>query len=55
MKLYFITDFFLVELGLNSGICAYKAGALLLEPHFQSILLSLTMRWGLANYFPGLA
>jgi hypothetical protein len=30
-------------------------GALLLEPHLQSILLWLFWRWDLENYLPGLA
>jgi hypothetical protein len=42
-------------LGLNSGLHVCKAGALLLEPHLQSILLWLFWRWDLANYLPGLA
>jgi hypothetical protein len=29
--------FFLVGLGLNSGLCACKAGAQLLEPHLLSV------------------
>jgi hypothetical protein len=29
--------FFLWEWGLNLGLCAYKAGSLLLEPHLQPI------------------
>jgi hypothetical protein len=41
--------------GLNSGLCGCKAGALLLEPHLQSILLWLFWRWGLLNYLPRLA
>jgi hypothetical protein len=46
--------FFLVG-HLNIGLHAYKAGTLLLEPHFQSILLWLFWRWGLVNYLPRLA
>jgi hypothetical protein len=39
--------FFWWDWGLNSGLCAGKAGALLLEPHLQSILLWLFWRgWG---------
>jgi hypothetical protein len=34
------------RLGLNSGLCTCKAGALPLEPHLQSILLWLFWRWG---------
>jgi hypothetical protein len=30
----------------NSGLQAFEAGTLLLEPHFQSILLWLFWRWG---------
>jgi hypothetical protein len=40
---------------LNSGLHACKAGALLLEPRLQSILLWLFWSWGLVNYLPGLA
>jgi hypothetical protein len=40
---------------LNSELCAHKAGTLPLEPLFQSILLWLFWRWGLANYLPRLA
>jgi hypothetical protein len=36
---------------LNSGLCVCKAGAQL----FESILLCLFWRWGLANYLPGWA
>jgi hypothetical protein len=32
-QLIFLAPFFLVRLGLNSGLRVYKAGALLLEPH----------------------
>jgi hypothetical protein len=39
---------------LNSGLYAYKAGAIQLKPHLQSILLWLFWTWGLANYLPGL-
>jgi hypothetical protein len=35
--------------GLNSGLRVCKAGTLLLEPHLQSILLWLFLRWGLVN------
>jgi hypothetical protein len=41
--------------GLKSRLCACKPGTLLLEPHFQSILLQLFWRWGLTNYLPRLA
>jgi hypothetical protein len=37
------------------GLCTWKAGAVLLEPPLQSILLCLFWRWGLMNYLPGLA
>jgi hypothetical protein len=40
---------------LNSGLCIYKAGALLLEPHLKFILLWLFWRWSLLNYLLGLA
>jgi hypothetical protein len=40
--------------GLNLGLCTCKAGALLLEPHLQSILLWLFWRWGLV-FVPRLA
>jgi hypothetical protein len=40
---------------VDSGLCAYKAGTLLLEPHLQSIWLRLFWRWSLVNYLPGLA
>jgi hypothetical protein len=43
------------EWDLNSGLHICKAGALLLEPLHQSILLWLFWRWGLANYLPRLA
>jgi hypothetical protein len=39
--------------GLNSELYTCKVGILPLEPHFQSILLWLFWRWGLANYFSG--
>jgi hypothetical protein len=46
--------FFLV--GLEFALrTLYKAGALLLEPHLQSILLWLFLSWGLENYLPALA
>jgi hypothetical protein len=47
--------FFWWDWSLNSGICAWKAGALPLEPHFQSILLWLFWRWGITKYLPRLA
>jgi hypothetical protein len=50
-KLFF---FFCWDWGLNSGICTCKAGALLLEPHPQSILLWLFWRWGLLSPLPRL-
>jgi hypothetical protein len=37
--------------GLNSRLCTYKAGILLLKPHLQPILLWLFWKWGLENYF----
>jgi hypothetical protein len=40
---------------LNLGLCGYKVGILLLEPQFWFILLSLSWRWGLANYLSALA
>jgi hypothetical protein len=40
---------------LNSRLCTCKAGALLLEPHPQSILLWLFWRLSLTNYLAGLA
>jgi hypothetical protein len=40
---------------LNLGLGVCKAGALLLEPCLQSILLWLFQRWGLQNYLPRLA
>jgi hypothetical protein len=39
----------------NSGLHAYKAGALQIELCLQPMLLCLFWRWGLMNYFPGLA
>jgi hypothetical protein len=47
----FLTYLFLVGLGLNSGFCASKAGALPLQSHFQSILLWLFYKWSLVNFF----
>jgi hypothetical protein len=41
--------FFLVVLGLKSGLQTCKAGALSLEPHLQSILLWLLWSKGLEN------
>jgi hypothetical protein len=49
--------FFLVGLGLNSGLCAYKAGGILLE-HTSSPFCSGYFgdgRMGLMNYLLGLA
>jgi hypothetical protein len=41
---------------LNSGLCACKAGAILLEPHVQSIFSLVILEVeGLANYLPRLA
>jgi hypothetical protein len=40
---------------VNSGFHACKAGTLLLEPHFQSILLWLFEDGGLVCYLPRLA
>jgi hypothetical protein len=41
---------------LHSGLHIFKASALLLEPHLQSILLWLFWRWGSReNYLPRLA
>jgi hypothetical protein len=37
--------------GLNWGLCACKAGTLLLEPQLQSILLWLFWRWGSRELF----
>jgi hypothetical protein len=39
---------------LNLGLRAHKAGILLIDPHFQSILFWLFWRWGVVNYLPGL-
>jgi hypothetical protein len=39
---------------LNSRLHTCIAGALLLDPHFQSTLLWLFWRWGLGNYLPRL-
>jgi hypothetical protein len=36
-----------VRLGLNSGLCTYKADALPLQSRLQSVLLWLFWRWGL--------
>jgi hypothetical protein len=36
---------------LNSGFNTYKAGALLLKPHLQSILLWLSWGWGSLELF----
>jgi hypothetical protein len=41
--------------GLNPGFCTCKAGALLLEPLLQFILLWVFWRWGLVNYLSRLA
>jgi hypothetical protein len=49
-----LMNFFVKTRALNSGLHVYKAGALLLEPHLQSIFLWLFWRWGLAPYFPWL-
>jgi hypothetical protein len=46
--------YFLMGLGLNSGLHAFKAGALPLELHVQFILLWLFWKWGLENYLPWL-
>jgi hypothetical protein len=48
---------FLMGLGfeLSASIHTCKAGALLLKPHLQSILLWLFWRWDLVNYLPRLA
>jgi hypothetical protein len=44
--------FFLVGLGLYACKAGtHKAGAVLLEPHLQSILLWLFWRWGLEDFF----
>jgi hypothetical protein len=40
--------------GLNSGLHGCKVDTLLLEPHFQSILLWLFWRWSLLNCLPKL-
>jgi hypothetical protein len=42
--------FFWWDWGLNSGLCICKAGALQLEPHFQSILVWLFWRRGVAKF-----
>jgi hypothetical protein len=47
-----LTFFFFI--GWVSGLHGYKAGALPLETHLQSILLWLFWRWGFRNYLPGL-
>jgi hypothetical protein len=41
-----------MDWGLNSRLCTFKAGALLLELHLQFSLLCLFWRWGLANICP---
>jgi hypothetical protein len=46
--------FFLVVQGLNSGLRACKADALLPETHHLSFLLWLFWRWDVVNYLPGL-
>jgi hypothetical protein len=46
-----IYTLFSVVLGLNTGLCICKAGALLLEPYLQSILLWLYWRWGSQEQF----
>jgi hypothetical protein len=38
--------FFWWDWDLNSGLCVYKVGALLLEPHLQSISFWLFWKWG---------
>jgi hypothetical protein len=43
--------FFWWDWGLSSGLHTCKAGALSLEPHFQSILFSLFWRWGSHELF----
>jgi hypothetical protein len=40
--------------GLTQGLCAHEASTQLLEPHLQSILFWLFLRWGLENYLPRL-
>jgi hypothetical protein len=49
----FFLFFLLWDWGLNSGLCTCKAGSLLLEPHFQSILLCFFFfwRWGISRLF----
>jgi hypothetical protein len=39
--LFFLFFFFLWNCGLNSGLCTYKEGTLLLEPQLQFICHSL--------------
>jgi hypothetical protein len=53
--IFILFIYFLLKLGLNKGLHACKAGALMLGPHLQSILFWLFWRWGLLNYFPRLA
>jgi hypothetical protein len=53
--LIFVVVLFWWNWCLKSQLCACKAGALLLEPQLQLILLWLFWRWGLVNYFPKLA
>jgi hypothetical protein len=42
----FIYFIFFVGLGLNSGLCTYKAGTLPLEPHLQSYTWIFLMIYG---------
>jgi hypothetical protein len=50
----FLFFLFWWDQSLNSGLFTCKAGALLLEPCLQPILLWLFWRWGLVNYLPSL-
>jgi hypothetical protein len=47
--LFQLIFFFLVGLGLNSGLHTCKVGALMLETHIQYILLWLFWRWGVSQ------
>jgi hypothetical protein len=51
---FFFFFFFWLDWSFNSGPHTCKAGALLLEPWRQSILLWLFWAWGLTNCLPGL-
>jgi hypothetical protein len=47
----FFFFFFWWDCGLNSGLRTCKAGALLLEPHLQTILLWLFLEMGSLEHF----